>query len=334
MTPFWRRLGAGLGARLDAGLGDAARPWSWAAVVLMVAVGAGVREVTYPWILGGYYVTLLPVVIVTTLLWGERHGGLALGLSLVAGFWLTARQSPTLELDNPVFLFRVAGFLVVGGGCVAALAWVRRINARLVQANAKLALLYRELEHRVANTMQVTAGMLHRLRPMVDPAARPLVDATVNRIVAMARLHRRAYDAEAADVGLEQMLREAMADVFSGQGVEVRLEIQPMGWTVGQKTVLLLLVHEAAMNAAKHARRPGVALVFEVALRVAADGRAQLSIRDNGPGLPAAPDAAREDGGMGLGIIAAFAEQLGGEMEVGPGPGLALRVAFPVEAVA
>lgn len=325
----------------------------------MVAAGALVREATIAWTAGAYFVTLIPSVIASTLLWGGWHGIVALGLSLLTGWWLTARDSPMLGLDDPIFVFRAVGYLFVGGGCIAALVWVQLMNARLRQANAHLELLYRELEHRVANTMQVAASMLHRLRPMMaDPAAKQMIDETVQRIIAMARLHHRAQHADEAGTSLEQMLHEAMADLFGGEDAEVRIAVAPTAWSVGQKTVLLLLVHEAGMNALKYAVRAGERLVFEVALQVEAEGRAHLSIRDNGPGLPvtgaavlgvpgggagrvelgqaelARPHLGRVDAGQGMGIIGAFAEQLGGVLHVGPGPGLSLRVAFPVEAAA
>ncbi|MDO9713080.1 ATP-binding protein [Paracraurococcus lichenis] len=99
-------------------------------------------------------------------------------------------------------------------------------------------------------------------------------------------------------------------------------------------TALVLLVNEAALNAAKHAFRPGCDGVFAVSLQPHAGGGLRLVVRDDGTGpvvgASAGPPATSPAGAQGLGmpIMRSLARQLGGELDVLDGPGMALAVTF------
>jgi two-component sensor histidine kinase len=65
--------------------------------------------------------------------------------------------------------------------------------------------------------------------------------------------------------------------------------------SLDQMTSILLLVNEAAMNAAKHVSRPGEGGRFDVSLAEPANGQVRLVIRDDGPGLPGATVRTTQD---------------------------------------
>jgi hypothetical protein len=92
-------------------------------------------------------------------------------------------------------------------------------------------------------------------------------------------------------------------------------------------TAVLLLVNEAALNAVKHAFEKGAGSKFEVALLKQANGRLQLIIRDDGPGI--APASAVGSGSLGMSIMQSFARQLGGSLEMNASAGTTLMVEFP-----
>jgi two-component sensor histidine kinase len=94
-----------------------------------------------------------------------------------------------------------------------------------------------------------------------------------------------------------------------------------------QMTAIALLVNEAALNAAKHVFSKGLGKRFDVALSTNESGRLHLVIKDDGPGMSAeAIDAQVRS--LGMGIMEAFAQQLGGKLAIGQGAGTSLSVEF------
>jgi two-component sensor histidine kinase len=89
-------------------------------------------------------------------------------------------------------------------------------------------------------------------------------------------------------------------------------------------TATSLLVNEAALNAAKHVFSKGLGTRFEVSLVKDGSGRLHLNIKDEGPAMAQTTDT--ETGSLGMGIMEAFATQLGGSLEVGHGGGISLTV--------
>jgi two-component sensor histidine kinase len=91
-------------------------------------------------------------------------------------------------------------------------------------------------------------------------------------------------------------------------------------------TAMTLLVNEAALNSAKHVFSKGLGTRFDVSLAKDEGGHLHLNISDDGPGMTRSTDT--EAGSLGMGIMEAFATQLGGSLEVGCSGGASLTVEF------
>jgi two-component system, sensor histidine kinase PdtaS len=144
----------------------------------------------------------------------------------------------------------------------------------------------------------------------------------------MALLHRRLHDISACTGALEMVLRDILADRFSCMPVEVRLNICRAPISLHQMTAIVMLVTEAATDAAKHAFCPDQRGHFGVELREQPGGRFLLTVRHHGPRIGAVPVEAPAGQRLGMHIIQALAGQLGGRLEVGSGPGPTLVVEF------
>ncbi|CAJ0892482.1 hypothetical protein AMST5_04224 [freshwater sediment metagenome] len=189
--------------------------------------------------------------------------------------------------------------------------------------------LFAELQHRVANNLQLVVALLrHAQRNLRNPVvAAETLSAAEDRIMAMAQLHRRLNDGTAYDRGLEPLLREMIASAFRELPVTVRIDVSGASdLTIDQMTAMTLLVNEAALNAAKHVFSKGLGTRFEVSLAKDDNGRLHLNIKDDGPGMAQTTDT--ETGSLGMGIMEAFATQLGGSLEVGRISGTSLTVNF------
>ena len=89
-------------------------------------------------------------------------------------------------------------------------------------------------------------------------------------------------------------------------------------------TTIVLLVNEAAINAAKHVFRPQRGRTFMVSLRRGAER--VLTISDDGPGFGTEKNETTPR--YGLAVMRGLAAQLGGTLEISKEPGATIRVAF------
>jgi len=201
-----------------------------------------------------------------------------------------------------------------------------RLSAR--QAVAKAEIMAREIDHRVKNSLQFVSAMLNmqgRL-PDLPPAASEQLQMAANRVGAVARVHQNFYTEAADEISCVGFLRRLCGDlshildklvkVDGDEGNVPTESIQPIG----------LIVNELVTNAAKHGATE-INVVYEFR-----GGAHQLSVRDDGNGLPVGFDLDHNSGGLGMKVVKALANQLGGHVSAAPNPGdrgCCFTVVFP-----
>ena len=300
-----------------------------AAAILVVSVTA--RFALADWMNQTTFMIFVPGIVLGALFCGLWYGAALVLLFGLVTYYAIMPPAFSFTLADNTSIVQLALFLPIGGLIVILVAGLLELTRRLRTETETKEALFRELQHRVANNLQVVSLSLQDARrKIVDPAAVQAIDQTIARVTTLAQLHRRLYDSATYQAGLEPILRDLLPGVFHGLPVEVRLSVEALNLPVNQMTAVLLLVNEAAVNAAKHVFREGHGSWFEVALRELGDGRIQLKIRDDGPGFPAEPSKhARPGYGLGMKVMQGFARQLGGVLNVEPGPGASLTVEFP-----
>lgn len=305
-----------------------AGPKSWGLAGGFLAAAIVLRLALARWLDPVPFLTFFPAVAASTLFCGWRQGALVLVLSAVAAWFFFVEPPLSFAIGLGPAL-RLVGFLVVAALTVALVEGLVRAVLQL-DATARINEdLFRELQHRVANNLQIVAATLQKAeRGLRDPVALEAVRHAIGRIHSMARLHRRLYDAAAYADGLEPILRDMLSEAFRGLPVEVRLHLSFSELSVGEMTAIALLVNEAAINAGKHVFRPKKGALFEVSLAEAERGRIQLTIRDDGPGLPKEAAAGPQAQRFGLAVMRGLAGQLGGSLDMPEGPGATIRVRF------
>ncbi len=299
----------------------------WAVALLIFAVSFEARLVLPPVLVGLAFMTFYPAIVAATLICGWRQGTLVLFLSVLAGWYFFLEPARSFAPNDAA---AVGMFLFAGSFVVLVVAALRETVRRAELAKIAQETLFRELQHRVANNLQLVVALLRNAqRSLRNPvvAAETLSDAE-ERIFAMAQLHRRLNDGTAFEKGLEPLLREMAATAFRDLPVTVRVEVSGASdLTIDQMTALALLVNEAALNAAKHVFSKGLGTRFDVSLTKNESGCLHLSISDDGPGT-AGQEADTDADSMGMGIMEAFAIQLGGSLEVAHRSGTSLTVDF------
>ena len=240
-----------------------------------------------------------------------------------------------LEVDSRSegeFSVRDVSFLQ-GAANVLGLAIERpRIERTLRAALERNQLLLREVSHRVNNSLALVASMLHLKAATVSDDIKVHLDEASNRITAIARAHQRLYQTEkfeTLDLGgyLEDVCRnlsESLSDCELHVSAIVGIEIPP-----DQAVPIALFVNELVTNAAKHGRGDSKCEIW-VTITHAVEGSILLSVRDNGPGLPADFDIAAQKG-LGMRLVTAFAKQLRGELTIHRrAPGTEFVLSFPI----
>jgi two-component sensor histidine kinase len=192
----------------------------------------------------------------------------------------------SFEIKDENTVVALVGFLLVGGFIVVLVAAMAEAIKRLELANRAQESLFRELQHRVANNLQVVVAMLQGVRSdLSDEATAEVIVNAQDRIAMMSNLHRRLYDRKAYEHGLAPLMSDVLHEVFRDLPVLVAVEIAPdIDLSLDQMTAISLLVNEAAMNAAKHVFRMGTGTTFKVELLKQKDGL-RLLIQDDGPGI-------------------------------------------------
>lgn len=302
---------------------------SWTIALGLFTGSVAIRVAFDPFLAGMKFLTFWPAIALSTLICGWRQGTMVAILSGLTAWYFFIEPYGSFAIKDKSTLGALVGFCIVGASSVLLVAALRETIRRLELAKAVQETLFAELQHRVANNLQLVVALLRNAqRNLRNPvvAAETLNDAE-GRIMAMAQLHRRLNDGTAYDRGLEPLLREMVASAFRELPVTVRIDVSgATDLTIDQMTAMTLLVNEAALNAAKHVFSKGLGSRFEVSLAKDASGRLHLSIKDDGPGI--VPTADAETGSLGMGIMEAFASQLGGSLEVGHGGGTSLTVEF------
>lgn len=173
-------------------------------------------------------------------------------------------------------------------------------------ARERAELLLREVNHRVANSLALVSSLAHmQAQALGDSDARAALIAIQNRVTAIAQVHRRLYTSDDVRVvaldaylsGLAEELRQSLSD----EGVLGRLELHAdfLETPTDKAITLGIIVSELVTNACKYAYRGREPDDVRVRLARLEDGRAELSVEDDGVGLPV--DAAIRSDGTGLG---------------------------------
>jgi len=179
------------------------------------------------------------------------------------------------------------------------------------------AILLQEIQHRVANSLQIIASViLQSVRRVQSEEARSYLKDAHSRVMSVATLQQQLTASRLSEVGLRgyfTQLCESIGASMIRDRAQLTLEVNVDASAVAAdaSVSLGLVVTELVINSLKHAfpgGRPG---------RIVVDYHAQgpnwtLSVADNGVGM----DAASSTPGLGTSIVAALASQLRARVQV------------------
>jgi two-component sensor histidine kinase len=199
-------------------------------------------------------------------------------------------------------------------------AEVHASRDRYAALAAEREVLLREVNHRVGNSLQIIASLLHlQANSSTQDDVKAALTNAMGRVAAVAQVHRRLYTShDLKSVLLNQYLDALLEDLRrSAEGnrmSRLTLKAEPIEIDPDRAVAIGIIVNELVMNAVKYAYPDGAGPIH-VDLKAQGDDLV-LSIADEGVGLNVKTDP--RSTGMGQRIVTAMASKLDAGVERDP----------------
>ncbi len=191
-----------------------------------------------------------------------------------------------------------------------------RLKENLVRDKA---MLLQEVQHRVANSLQIIASVLMQsARRVQSEEARGHIHNAHHRVMSIATLQRQLSTVDGGNVKLHSYLTQLCQSLGASmiadpERLSIEVIVDDSAVEADVSVSLGLIVTELVINALKHAfpdERTG-----KIVINYHSNGGDwTLSIADNGIGMPTGEDAPK--GGLGTGIVEALVKKLEGEIRL------------------
>jgi two-component sensor histidine kinase len=187
--------------------------------------------------------------------------------------------------------------------------------------------LLEEIQHRIANSLQIIAGIiLMKANAVSSEETRPLLQDIHDRVISIAAVQRQLH--ASGTIGPIEMvsyltrLSDALAASMIADSRPVTLKVVGDGGTLNSRQAesVGLITTELVMNSLKHAF-PKADTKGHITITYAINGTDwELSVVDNGVGKPDGVFAQPKTG-LGTGVVKALAQALDAKVETLSGVG-------------
>ena len=193
--------------------------------------------------------------------------------------------------------------------------------------------LQAEADHRVKNSLQSIAAIVRVYgRSVSDPAAKEAFSSVQRRIDATAALHKQLEHTDGIDMidtadYLDRVMR--LLSDSAPENISFRLHCDEILMRSHQVTNLAMIISEFVANALKHAFPKGHPGEVSVRLTVQEPGNYLLVCTDDGIGDRGGQERTGKVTGIGLSLVKAAADSLGGKSRLSLSPrGSKLTLSF------
>ena len=194
------------------------------------------------------------------------------------------------------------------------------VEEELRGANARLETLLKEVNHRVANSLQLVSTFVHmQSRGLINEEARDALQDTQRRIQAIAQVHRKLYSSsDVESVAMDEYLAAIVAELEETWSTpsaprSIKLQAEPLKLHPDKAVSLGVIVNELVSNACKYAYDGDCAGEIRVRFCRSDDKRFRLCVEDDGIGMDG--EAQPKGSGVGSRLIAAMAKSLQAKLD-------------------
>jgi two-component sensor histidine kinase len=317
----------------------------WAGLGIVLYVAALTTRILLPSGLSGYSTTEIVALYIFPIL-------ISVPLTLV-GHSIANRMSQALveseaarhqvERQNQELQKAQAALQVANEQLQAELAERMKVEERLVASEKKLRaslrqreMLLQEVHHRVKNNLQVISSLLDmQSMRTAEPRTRHVLRESQVRVRTMSIVHEKLYQSPDVDsVNARDYLRdvaEYLYGLYAGLNgtVALRVKVDDLSLDVDTAISCGLVISELLSNSLKYAFSDDGGGGGEVCVQFRSldNGRLELTVSDNGIGLPSDLNLKNPDT-LGLRLVNMLVQQLGGTVEIESKKGTAFRIAF------
>ena len=200
------------------------------------------------------------------------------------------------------------------------------------------AVLLQELQHRVANSLQIIASViLQSARKVNSEESRVHLRDAHSRVMSVAAMQRQLTSSTLGEVKLAPYFTQLCQSIGASMirdhdQLSITSRVDDTSTSADVSVSLGLIVTELVINALKHAFPDGRRGLITVSYDSHGSGWT-LAVHDDGVGMPS--DAASATPGLGTSIVEALARQLKAQVQVTAGhPGTTVRIVHAQPALA
>ena len=237
------------------------KPSAWALAFVLFAASVAARVLLEPWIEPLKFLTFYPAIAASTLLCGWLQGTVVLILSALVAWYFYFEPVGSFAIPDASTIVAIVGFLLVGGFLVLLIAGLVELVDRLENAKPIQTSLFRELQHRVANNLtDCRRNSAKRTPGAAQPGDR--YRGARQRLKTELPQWRNCTVVFTTEPRWQEVLSRSCGTCCKTPSttcpVKTRLSVpKDLGLSMDQITAIVLLVNEAAINAAKHVFRKG-----------------------------------------------------------------------------
>jgi len=215
---------------------------------------------------------------------------------------------------------------------------LKKKEAHIIASLKEKEILLKEIHHRVKNNMQVMSSLIKlQWGNTKDDSLRAMLLDSHNRIRAMALVHEKLYQSgDLSGVGLKEYVRGLTAALRRSYGpgkgnIHIRTTGDDIRLPIDKAIPCGLVINELVSNALKYAFPAEMGRGdMEVCLNGREEGVVEITVRDNGTGIPDEIDI-HKAGTLGLQLVKMLVEdQLEGNLELDRSAGTEFRIVFRI----
>ncbi len=190
---------------------------------------------------------------------------------------------------------------------------IREARDRFEALAVERALLLREVNHRVGNSLQLITALLHiQANASSHQEVKRALSNVTSRVMAVAQVHRSLYTSPnvktvAVDEYLKALVEDLKLSAESDERAQISIVAEPIEIDPDRVVAIGVIVSELVINALKYAYPDGKGPI-RVALAKKSSQSAMISVEDEGVGYQGSVPARAT--GLGQKIIKAMADKL------------------------
>ncbi|MCX9083466.1 MAG: PAS domain S-box protein [Candidatus Methanoperedens sp.] len=198
-------------------------------------------------------------------------------------------------------------------------------------------MLLREIHHRVKNNMQIISSLLGlQAQNIEDEKYKEIFIQSQTRIDSMALIHQKLYQSESiAQINFKDYIDGIVTNIFESyctkSNIKFDLDVENIPLKIDYAVPCGLIINELVTNCLKYAFPDERQGNIQISVRSKENNMIQLSIRDDGIGIPEDLDI-RNTESLGLRLVSSLVEsQLEGEIMINRDGGTEFLINFRQE---